>query len=89
MNLPVVLVVVVYGAVYETTMKCAFETGRHGTTREAAFACTAALGAVMYACTVMRDPGRVPLDYVPKVEEGDALVEAKRKGGGFRYCQKC
>lgn len=89
LNLPVVLVVVVYGAVYETTMKYAFETGRHGAVGEAAFACTAALGAVMYACTVMRDPGRVPSDYVPRVEEGDALVEAKRKGGGFRYCQKC
>ena len=89
LNLPVVLVLGMYSYVYETTKTYAFHEGRAGGLAELVFALTAGLGMVMYACTVLRDPGRVPGDYVPKVEEGDALVEAKRKGGGFRFCQKC
>lgn len=90
LNLPVVLVLGVYAYCYETTKAFAFQTGFHGRASELVFGLTSALGVVMYACTVFRDPGRVPGDYSPSVETGgDGLIEAKRKGGGHRFCQKC
>jgi len=87
LNLPVLLVLVVYGYAYETTKVYAMADASAAS--GLAFGFTSTLGLIMYACTVLRDPGRVPGDYTPSVEEGDALVEAKRKGGGIRFCQKC
>jgi palmitoyltransferase len=51
---------------------------------ECAFKATTALGALMYACTVYRDPGSVPAGYAPDPESSLAhggVVELKRKGG--------
>ncbi|KAJ4704649.1 S-acyltransferase [Melia azedarach] len=43
-----------------------------------------------YAVAIFRDPGRVPPDYMPDVEDDQNLMhEIKRKGGDLRYCQKC
>ena len=89
MNLPVVLVSVIYGYVYEIAKAYGFSRASASGQSEVIFTLTSLIGFVMYACTVMRDPGRVPGDYSPAVEEGEALVEAKRKGGGARFCQKC
>jgi palmitoyltransferase ZDHHC3/7/25 len=101
LNLPVILVLVVYAYVYKMTMRYGFgerspaSSGQPGAFAEGIFVITAGLGWVMYACTVLRDPGKVPSDYAPCVESGggggsgEMFVETKRKGGGHRFCQKC
>ena len=101
LNLPVVLVLGVYAYVYEMTRWYGFgerssaANAPPGAFAEVVFVMTTALGWIMYACTVLRDPGKVPGDYAPCVESagggvgGEMLVETKRKGGGYRFCQKC
>ncbi|KAM7464051.1 hypothetical protein LguiA_032172 [Lonicera macranthoides] len=41
-----------------------------------------------YGVAIFTDPGRVPLAYMPDIEDND-IHEIKRKGGDLRYCQKC
>ncbi|GAB4833831.1 Probable protein S-acyltransferase 16 [Ancistrocladus abbreviatus] len=43
-----------------------------------------------YLVAIITDPGRVPVSFVPDVEDADnPIQEIKRKGGDLRYCQKC
>ncbi|OMO66335.1 Zinc finger, DHHC-type, palmitoyltransferase [Corchorus capsularis] len=43
-----------------------------------------------YAFAILTDPGRVPSNFMPDVEDAEVPVhEIKRKGGDLRYCQKC
>lgn len=43
-----------------------------------------------YALAVFTDPGRVPSNFQPDIEDSSSSVhEVKRKGGDLRYCQKC
>lgn len=54
------------------------------------FSCLTLMALLSYLLAIFRDPGRVPLRYLPDVEDRHTpLHEVKRKGGDLRYCQKC
>ncbi|KAJ4972015.1 hypothetical protein NE237_005114 [Protea cynaroides] len=43
-----------------------------------------------YAAAIMKDPGTVPPNFMPDIEDAETpMHEIKRKGGELRYCQKC
>lgn len=65
-------------------------TSSPGIANAAAFTALALMCIYNYSIAVFRDPGRVPLNYMPDVEDPESPVhEIKRKGGDLRYCQKC
>lgn len=54
------------------------------------FTAVALMCVFSYTVAILRDPGRVPADYMPDVEDDqNPMHEIKRKGGDLRYCQKC
>lgn len=93
-NACVAVVCAAFALVYACVCETAFAGRARGvqgrSSAEWVFRATTAIAGAMYACTVMRDPGRVPVEYEPNVEDdGGGVVETKKKGGGRRFCQKC
>ncbi|XP_062180370.1 probable protein S-acyltransferase 16 isoform X2 [Phragmites australis] len=95
LTLPIFSVLAAIGYVYYTTVFVAVSrwlglSTAAGVANAAAFTALAAACVATYAAAVRRDPGRVPPDFVPDVEDAKSSVhEIKRKGGDLRYCQKC
>ncbi|KAK3138584.1 hypothetical protein QOZ80_5AG0370760 [Eleusine coracana subsp. coracana] len=95
LTLPIFSVFAAIGYVYYTTVFVAVArwlglATAAGVANAAAFTALAAACVATYALAVSRDPGRVPPDFVPDVEDTESAIhEIKRKGGDLRYCQKC
>ncbi|KAL3642487.1 putative protein S-acyltransferase 16 [Castilleja foliolosa] len=61
-----------------------------GMLNAAAFTFLAVMCVASYRRAIFTDPGRVPANFEPDVEDsGNPIHEIKRKGGDLRYCQKC
>ncbi|CAH8391378.1 unnamed protein product [Eruca vesicaria subsp. sativa] len=94
-SLPVAAVTLVIGFIYFSTVFTFIDrwfslTSSPGIVNAAAFTGLAMMCVYSYSVAVFRDPGRVPLSYMPDVEDQESPVhEIKRKGGDLRYCQKC
>ncbi|CAN8269525.1 unnamed protein product [Cochlearia groenlandica] len=94
-SLPVTVVILVIGFVYFSTVFTFIDrwfslSSSPGITNAVLFTALALMCIYNYSIAVFRDPGRVPLDYMPDVEDPKSPVhEIKRKGGDLRYCQKC
>ncbi|KAK3135385.1 hypothetical protein QOZ80_5BG0418270 [Eleusine coracana subsp. coracana] len=95
LTLPIFSVLAAIGYVYYTTVFVAVArwlglATAAGVANAAAFTALAAACVATYAVAVSRDPGRVPPDFMPDVEDAESAIhEIKRKGGDLRYCQKC
>jgi palmitoyltransferase len=94
-SLPVTVVMLVIGFIYFASVFTFIDrwfslTSSPGIANAAAFTALALMCIYNYSIAVFRDPGRVPLNYMPDVEDPESPVhEIKRKGGDLRYCQKC
>lgn len=61
-----------------------------GVANAALFTAVVVMAMTLYFVAVFRDPGAVPADFSPDVEDHENPIhEIKRKGGELRYCQKC
>ncbi|KAK8330324.1 hypothetical protein V6Z12_A11G388400 [Gossypium hirsutum] len=55
-----------------------------------AFTGVAVMCVLNYVFAIFMDPGRVPSNFLPDIEDSKVPIhEIKRKGGDLRYCQKC
>ncbi|KAL1193861.1 putative protein S-acyltransferase 16 [Cardamine amara subsp. amara] len=94
-SLPVTAVMLVIGYIYFSTVFTFIDrwfslTSSPGIANAAVFTALALMCVYNYTVAVFRDPGWVPLNYMPDVEDPESPVhEIKRKGGDLRYCQKC
>ncbi|XP_010521600.1 PREDICTED: probable protein S-acyltransferase 16 [Tarenaya hassleriana] len=94
-SLPVVVVMLVIGFIYFSTVFTFIDrwfslTSSPGIANAAVFTALALMCVYNYAIAIFRDPGWVPANYAPDVEDPENPVhEIKRKGGDLRYCQKC
>ncbi|BBN17498.1 palmitoyltransferase ZDHHC3/7/25 [Marchantia polymorpha subsp. ruderalis] len=95
LSLPVAVVLVLIGFVYHTVVFLVIEpwlslSTAPGLFNALFFTGLGVMAVLCYVIAVLKDPGRIPLSYMPDLEDsGVALHEVKRKGGDLRYCQKC
>lgn len=92
-NLPVIIVVCLFGFIYTTTVFGVtipwLENSVNGVLNVAVLTVTTTLAMIMYLSCVFCEPGKVPEDWTPNIEDTSVtMMEVKRKGG-HRYCQKC
>ncbi|KAF2556714.1 hypothetical protein F2Q68_00018060 [Brassica cretica] len=84
-SLPVAVVMMVIGFVYFSTVFTFIDrwfslTSSPGIANAAAFTALALMCVYSYSIAVFRDPGRVPISYMPDVEDQESPVhEIKRK----------
>ncbi|MCL7043038.1 hypothetical protein MKW94_014601 [Papaver nudicaule] len=95
-SVPIILVLGVIGYMYYATIFIFIENWlgglhtSHGILNALAFSLTTVICIVTYWIAICKDPGGVPLDFLPDVEDSqNPIQEIKRKGGDLRYCQKC
>lgn len=84
-SLPVTVVMLVIGFIYFSTVFTFIDrwfslTSSPGIANAAAFTALALMCLYNYSIAIFRDPGRVPLNYMPDVEDPESPVhEIKRK----------
>ena len=84
-SLPVAVVILVIGFIYFSTVFTFIDrwfslTSSPGIANAAAFTALALMCVYSYSIAVFRDPGRVPISYMPDVEDQQSPVhEIKRK----------
>ncbi|KAH9672385.1 putative protein S-acyltransferase 16 [Citrus sinensis] len=94
-SLPVSVVVLAIFYIYFTTVFIFIDRwfglmSSPGLMNAIVFTVVALMCVFSYTVAILRDPGRVPADYMPDVEDDqNPMHEIKRKGGDLRYCQKC
>ncbi|KAH7553712.1 hypothetical protein JRO89_XS12G0046000 [Xanthoceras sorbifolium] len=94
-SLPVSVVVLAISYIYVTTVFVFIDRwfgimSSPGIMNAVVFTAIALMCVFNYAVAIFRDPGRVPSDYMPDIEDDQSPIhEIKRKGGDLRYCQKC
>ncbi|KAL9429016.1 hypothetical protein AB3S75_030924 [Citrus x aurantiifolia] len=94
-SLPVSVVVLAIFYIYFTTVFIFIDRwfglmSSPGLMNAIVFTAVALMCVFSYTVAILRDPGRVPADYMPDVEDDqNPMHEIKRKGGDLRYCQKC
>lgn len=94
-SLPVTVVVLAISYIYVTTVFVFIDRwfglmSSPGIMNAVVFTAVALMCVFNYAVAIFRDPGRVPLNYMPDIEDNqNPIHEIKRKGGDLRYCQKC
>ncbi|KAK2657836.1 hypothetical protein Ddye_010888 [Dipteronia dyeriana] len=94
-SLPVTVVVLAISYIYVTTVFIFIDRwfglmSSPGIMNAVVFTAIAIMCVFNYAVAILRDPGRVPLNYMPDIEDNqNPIHEIKRKGGDLRYCQKC
>ncbi|XP_044460500.1 probable protein S-acyltransferase 16 isoform X2 [Mangifera indica] len=94
-SLPVIVVVFVISYVYFTTVFIFIDQwfglmSSPGIMNAVVFTAVALMCMVNYSVAIFRDPGWVPANYMPDIEDDQNTIhEIKRKGGDLRYCQKC
>lgn len=94
-SLPVTVVVLAIFYIYFTTVFIFVDRwfglmSSPGLMNAVVFTAVAIMCVFNYTVAILRDPGRVPADYMPDVEDDqNPMHEIKRKGGDLRYCQKC
>ncbi|XP_031276860.1 probable protein S-acyltransferase 16 [Pistacia vera] len=94
-SLPVTVVVLLISYIYITTVFIFIDQwfgliSSPGIMNAIVFTAVALMCMFNYAVAILRDPGRVPSNYMPDIEDDhNTMHEIKRKGGDLRYCQKC
>ena len=89
-SLPVAVVILVIGFIYFSTVFTFIDrwfslTSSPGIANAAAFTALALMCVYSYSIAVFRDPGRVPISYMPDVEDQQSPVhEIKRKVNSLR-----
>lgn len=100
MSLPVIAVVSAIAYVYWTTLFVFIDgwfglMSSPGLINAVVFTAVALMCVFNYTVAILRDPGRVPLNFLPDIEDAENPIhEIKRKdfflqSGDLRYCQKC
>ncbi|KAI3987087.1 hypothetical protein MKX01_036877 [Papaver californicum] len=95
-TVPIILVLGVIGYTYYTNIFIFIENWlgglntSHWILNALAFTITTIICIVTYWIAIYKDPGGVPSNFLPDVEDSQTPIqEIKRKGGDLRYCQKC
>ncbi|XP_059428211.1 probable protein S-acyltransferase 16 isoform X2 [Corylus avellana] len=94
-SLPVTVVVLAITYIYFSTVFIFIDRwfgllSSPGIFNAVVFTAIALICVFTYAVAVFTDPGRVPSDYAPDIEDAENPIhEIKRKGGDLRFCQKC
>ncbi|KAH0927616.1 hypothetical protein HID58_019872 [Brassica napus] len=94
-SLPVAVVILVIGFIYFSTVFTFIDrwfslTSSPGIANAAAFTALALMCVYSYSIAVFRDPGRVPISYMPDVEDQQSPVhEIKRKDHHCIWINNC
>ncbi|XP_051131009.1 probable protein S-acyltransferase 16 [Andrographis paniculata] len=84
------IIYIYFSTVFVFIDRCFALGSSPGTLHAAAFTFLAVMCVSSYRLAIYTDPGRVPSDFMPDIENSDNPIhEIKRKGGDLRYCQKC